>query len=77
MGDAVPRSCPLVLSSRTAACPPPAHLSLPTHQLQTCCVAPTYLHLVSGDNLKIPNPAGLTNAGFASDTLSASAIQPM
>lgn len=26
----------------------PAHLSLPTRQLQTCCVALAYLHAVSG-----------------------------
>lgn len=56
---------------------PPAHLSLPTHQLQTCCVAPTYLHLGSGDDLKFTHPTGLTNMGFASDMISASAIQPM
>lgn len=48
----------------------PAHLSLPTHQLQTYCVALTYLHLVSGDNLKVPSPAGLAHTGFAFDTLS-------
>lgn len=50
-------------------CPlPPAHLSLPTHQLQTYCVALTYLHLVSGGNLKVPSPAGLAHTGFAFDT---------
>jgi len=61
-----------VLSGRTAARP-----LLPTHQLQTCCAAPTYLHPVSGEKLKISNPAGLTNMGFAFGMLSASAIQPV
>lgn len=44
--------------------------------LQTCCMAPTYLLLVSGDGLKITSAAGLTNMGFAL-IHSSSAMQPM
>lgn len=54
---------------------PPSHLSLPTHPLQSGCVAPTYLHPLPGESLKIPSPAGLTNAGFVFGRLSASATQ--
>lgn len=47
---------------------PTAHLSLPTQQLQTYCVALTHLLLVPGDNLKVPSPARLAHTHFAFDT---------
>lgn len=54
-----------MLSFRTAA-----HSLLPTHQLQTYCVALTYLRLEPGDSLVVPSLARLAHTHFAFATVS-------